>query len=183
MNDIAVAVGSDRASLYYYYASKQELFLDVVRRALDELAALAEEVAASPGPAPEQLRRLVRGQLDAYERHYPCLHLYLQEDVPRIAALSTKVGRDLHRLAQRCEKALAGIISDGIARGELRPDLDPRLIATAITGAVSWSHRWFKPGGRASGAAVGEAYAEIMLHGITSSPAAVKRARRPPAGR
>src|SRR6266851_5116876 len=44
VNDIAERLGTDRASVYYYYGSKQEIFLALVRHAVEEVVVVAESI-------------------------------------------------------------------------------------------------------------------------------------------
>src|SRR6476646_10731334 len=74
LNDIAERFGTDRASIYYYFASKKELFQalfhDILVGVLDNNIAVAEEITASEEDAPEKLRRLVEQQMTSYEENY-----------------------------------------------------------------------------------------------------------------
>ena len=56
---MADALGTDRASLYYYIANKRELFDEVVREVSEANVATAEAVLAQDAPALEKLRTLV----------------------------------------------------------------------------------------------------------------------------
>src|SRR5436309_6120770 len=83
--DIAEAIGVDRASLYYYFESKHDLFRVAtgvaVARNIDE----AEAIACSDRSPSEQIVEIVRRVLASYtDRDYPYMYLYLQEDVNQI---------------------------------------------------------------------------------------------------
>jgi hypothetical protein len=108
----------------------------------------------------------VQALLEAYERHYPFIHLYIQEDMNRVPGDGSTAGEELKALGVRYELAIERITRDGIASGDFRADLDARLTMFAILGAVNWTHRWFVPGGRLSGAQVGQMFAELFLNGV-----------------
>jgi TetR/AcrR family transcriptional regulator, cholesterol catabolism regulator len=166
INDIAERMGADRASVYYYFGSKQEIFLALVRQAVEEVVLLAEGIAAEDGPSADRLERLVRSQLAAYERHYPYMQLYIQEDMNRVPGDGTTAGEELKALGLRYEAAIERITRDGIAAGEFRADLDAQLVAFAVLGAVNWTHRWFRPGGRLTGEQIGASFADLFLRGV-----------------
>jgi AcrR family transcriptional regulator len=168
INDIAERLGTDRASVYYYYGSKHEIFLALVRQAVEDVVQIAESAAAATDSSTSRLRRLIQSQLAAYERHYPFIHLYIQEDMNRVPGDGTAAGAELKQLGLRYEAAIEKITRDGIASGEFRSGLDARLVMFAILGAVNWSHRWFTPGGRLSGAQIGDEFADIFLNGVRS---------------
>ena len=166
ISDIAERMGADRASVYYYYGSKQEIFLALVRQAVEEIVLASESIAAAGESPTVRLQRLVESQLEAYERHYPFIHLYIQEDMNRVPGDGTTAGEELKALGLRYETAIERITRDGVTSGEFRPDLDARLVMFAILGAVNWTHRWFVPGGRLTGAEVGQTFADIFLQGV-----------------
>jgi AcrR family transcriptional regulator len=170
INDIAERMGTDRASVYYYYGSKQEIFLALVRQAVEEIVLGAEGIAGAGGPSSERLKRLVQALLEAYERHYPFIHLYIQEDMNRVPGDGSTAGAELQALGLRYEAAIERITRDGVESGEFRADLDARLVMFAVLGAVNWTHRWFVPGGRLTGAEVGQAFADLFLNGVLASP-------------
>jgi AcrR family transcriptional regulator len=181
INDIAERMGADRATVYYYYGSKQEIFLALVRQAVEEIVLVAEAIANSGESAAVRLQRLVQSQLEAYERHYPFIQLYIQEDMNRVPGDGTTAGEELKALGLRYEAAIEHITGDGLTSGEFRPDLDARLVMFAILGAVNWTHRWFAPGGRLTGAEVGQTFADIFLRGVRV-PGAEPLGAPPPSG-
>jgi TetR/AcrR family transcriptional regulator, cholesterol catabolism regulator len=169
VNDIAERLGSDRASVYYYFGGKHEIFMALVQQAVEHNVVVAESIANSTEPAILRLRRLIEGLLYSYEREYPFIHLYIQEDMRRLSR-DGGPGNELWELSRRFEAAIAKITKEGVESGEFRPDIDSRLAMFAILGAVNWTHRWFVPGGRLTGAEVGREFADLFLRGI-SAPA------------
>ena len=174
INDIAAAVGSDRASVYYYYESKEEIFLDLVSRAVTEVVVAAEAIEASPAGPADRLARHVETLFDSFDRHYPYLQLYLQEDLSRLTGKAAEAAEAVVDLGRRYEAALGAVMADGVNSGVFRPGLDPQMLRFAVLGAVSWSHRWFRPGGPKSGAEIGQEFAQLFLKGV-----AAQRPRRP----
>jgi AcrR family transcriptional regulator len=170
MNDIAVRSGGDRASLYYYFGSKQEVFTELVRQAVTDNVALAERIAASDDSSVARLRIMVVSLIESYERHYPYLHLYVQEDMRRLSEGGAESDQDLVDMGRRYTRAVSAVAHEGVASGEFRRDIDPEMLTFAVLGAVNWCHRWFVPGGRLTGTQVGEAFADIVLHGAVADP-------------
>lgn len=160
MNDIAEQAGSDRASVYYYYSNKQEIFQDLVHIAVHENVLIAEGIAAkTTESATLRMERLIVELLDAYERQYPIIHLFLREDLRRASA-------ELQDLGARYEKAIVSITEAGVSSGEFHSDLDPTVVVMAILGAVNWTHRWFTPSGRLNTAVIGRGFAKLFLEGL-----------------
>ncbi|BBX65166.1 TetR family transcriptional regulator [Mycobacterium saskatchewanense] len=172
LRDVAERLGTDRASLYYYVASKNELFQLVTRTAVEEVVAAAESARGENGDAVSRLRSLVTTILHKYEVHYPYMFVYIQEDMARIdsASLDEVWARTMLELSQRFEVALLGIIDDGIAEGAFK--VKHRHIAlNYIVGAINWTHRWYRPNGQLTGEQLGEEMAELILCGLAGNRA------------
>jgi AcrR family transcriptional regulator len=60
MQDIADAVGLQKASLYYHVSSKQEILLDLLNHALDLLITDMESILQADVPADEKLHAAMR---------------------------------------------------------------------------------------------------------------------------
>lgn len=165
--DIAQVVGTDRATLYYYVSSKEELLDEVVT---DVVMANVESVAVlrdAPGRAPDKLRELVVGLMVSYAEHFPFLYVYLQENLAHVAESRRDWAEQMRQLNRRWEDAVTDIVVQGIEEGSLRPITDPRVMAYGIIGMVSWTNRWFNPDrAKVDAASIGEAYARMLLGGM-----------------
>src|SRR4051794_4330404 len=59
LTHVAQIMGTDRASLYYYFSNKEEMFQEVVTEAVKANLATAEKIRRLDEPAPAKLRRLM----------------------------------------------------------------------------------------------------------------------------
>jgi TetR/AcrR family transcriptional regulator, cholesterol catabolism regulator len=169
MNDVATEAGADRASVYYYFKGKHELFHAVIIDAVEHLVHAAERIAATDVPAAERVRQLVAELMQAYTDHYPYLYVYVQEDMTKLVSDDTS-SRTLRQLARRFTSAVEGMVAAGIETGEFKSGLDAGLATNAILGALNWSHRWFRPGPDMVPADVAAVFVEIFLHGLIAEP-------------
>jgi TetR/AcrR family transcriptional regulator, cholesterol catabolism regulator len=164
---VAEAMGTDRASLYYYISSKEELFDEVVREASEANVARAEAIRDSAKPAPEKLRALIVELMCSYEEHYPLLYVYIREDLRQTGGKRTAWSKHMQGLNRRYEDAVISIVSDGFDEGSLRRVGPPRVVAFGIMGMTNWTNRWFNPErSEISGEEIGLAYADIVLAGL-----------------
>ena len=67
--DIAKAADTDRASIYYYFESKGELFGHAVIELFLRDVAAVEEIAAGDASPPEKLRQIMVAIMANYGRH------------------------------------------------------------------------------------------------------------------
>lgn len=168
ISDIAQRLGSDRASVYYYFASKQEIFLALVQQAVEANVADVEAAAAASGSATDRLIRVIEHLAESYERHYPYLHLYVQEDMRRMSDDGSAAEKHLKDCSRRYDAALLKITIEGVESGEFRSEVDPQMLKFAVVGAVNWVHRWFTPDGPKSATEVGRAFSDIFLKGFAA---------------
>ncbi len=176
--DIAGAVGADRASIYYYFSSKEELLSEVVTPIVVRDAAAAEAIRDSAEPAPAKIRRVISNMMRSYAEHYPLPYLYLQEDPSRTADDRQAWAQQMRAVSRRYEAAVETIIKDGIAARTLRSRADPQVLAYGLMGMVSWTYRWYNPRQSPVDAeSIGQAYADVILHGMVVAEAGCQDGR------
>jgi len=165
--EIAQAAGLDRASIYYYVSSKEELFHESVEGVLDESIKLARKLLADEQlRSIERLHRIYVALMVSYEENYPATFVYIQEQMHQVAGDETAWAQEIMTKTRAFDQILLGFIRGAIEAGELRADILPRLVENALFGMLNWTHRWFVPGGGMSGKEVGEALWSIFTDGM-----------------
>ena len=66
IDDITIAAGTGKGSLYLHFESKQEIYLAVVRRTLERFVARAAKALQSGAPVPQRMQQLIRLTVDHY---------------------------------------------------------------------------------------------------------------------
>lgn len=164
---VAAELGIDRASVYYYISSKEELFDEVLRAVAERNSTMAREIAASPLPPPEKLRTLIVAIMESYGEHYPLLFIYIRENLSRVPDRRTKWSSDMRQINRVIETAFIDIIEAGYADGSLRNVGPAKVVAYGMLGVVGWTHRWFRPETSPQSAReIGETYAEMIVGGM-----------------
>lgn len=165
--DIARDAGFDRASIYYYVGSKEELFLGVIENVVDVNMADVTRLINDPSLSwVQRLHAIFVGLMESYEANYPAAFVYIQEQMHPVAEQAPTT----HQLSVKTrllDQTLMHIVREAISSGELRSDIPDRLAETALLGMLNWTHRWFKPGGELSGRQVAEAFWSIFAEGMT----------------
>ena len=166
LNDVAERMGTDRASLYYYVGSKQELFQEVVQEVLEANLREARRIKKEPLKPAEKLASLVKTMMVSYEANYPFTYVYIQEDMSQVGNQDSEWARAMTSRTRSFEKIVKGFIEDGIAAKEFRADIPPELVANGLYGMLNWTHRWFQPGQGADANQVAEAFSSLLLEGL-----------------
>ena len=167
IGQIADAMGTDRATLYYYVGSKEELFDEVVSDVVRANLTRAEEIRDGAGDAPDKLDRLVVAMMDSYEASYPFLYVYIQENLSHVGERRAEWSREMRALNRAYEDCVVAIITAGIEEGTIRPVAEPWVLAYGLIGMVGWTNRWFNPTrSDVDAGTIGRAYAELVLDGL-----------------
>lgn len=166
LQDLAEEVGTDRASIYYYVAGKEELLADMVLRALIENQQALDEIAKRKDSAAEGLRACIRLFMGQFDRHFPYLYIWVQQDLSRCAGIKQQELDRLIDLSQREFDFVERLIGQGIAAGEFTTALPLGVVAQSIIGLVAWTYRWYEPGHGLDAAKLADGLADIALHGL-----------------
>jgi TetR/AcrR family transcriptional regulator, cholesterol catabolism regulator len=170
IGQIADALDTDRATLYYYIGSKEELFDEVVTDAVRANVAVAESIRDGEGTAPEKLRTLLTSLMQSYAANYPFLYVYIQENLSHVGGTRAEWSREMRQLNKAYEDVVVTIIQSGIDEGSLRPVADAWVMAYGVIGMFGWTNRWFNPAtSPVDAATIGAAYADILLQGMVTT--------------
>jgi len=133
--DVARALGVSHGSLYRHFPSKAALRDAVTERWLARVSVPLAAVADEDGPAPERLRRWL-DLLVASKRR-------MAREDPELFATYNELAREAREVVRAhvdtLVAQLAGIVADGVARGELQAG-DPAAAGRAVFDATARFH-------------------------------------------
>ncbi|MER6176145.1 TetR/AcrR family transcriptional regulator [Streptosporangium sp. NPDC001681] len=164
---VAKEAGLDRATVYYYFADKHAIFREAIHDGVAELVAELGEVAESSAPPKERLRVAMRAVMRAYERHYPQLYIFFQENSS--AVIDGHLNQEVVHSGRRMEDLIESIVRDGIDAGEFAITLPPKVFAKLVVGMLNWTSRWFVPEGALTANDIADGMTETILVGIVKS--------------
>lgn len=167
LNDVAEKVGIDRASLYYYVGSKEELFQECIQGVLDDNLAQAIKVAAMEISARAKIEKLVEVVLASYEANYPYMYVYIQEDMSKVTSLETEWASKMVAQTKRLQRLFLDILEDGVAAGGLRADLPVGLVANGLFGMINWTHRWYVPSAKVNAPELARTFTSVFFDGFS----------------
>ena len=162
--DVANALGTDRASLYYYVGSKEDLLHEIVRDALKVVLESAEAIKRSKISTREKIGALIESMVNNYVDNYPYISVYT-EDMGRIAREDSEWAIDVVERTRTYEAVVHSVLQKGQRDGTLRKDIPVDLAALALFGMINWMHRWYRPTVEQSAAEISRAFTEIYLGG------------------
>ncbi|HEY4409216.1 MAG TPA: TetR/AcrR family transcriptional regulator [Acidimicrobiia bacterium] len=132
IEQLAEATGIPRATLYYYFAGKEDILAWLLRRMLAEMSGAVAAAAGGPGTARDRLEAVLRAKVGVQARH-PATCRALMADLGRagrIPEIAAAIQEAFHQPVRR-------LLAEGEADGSLRPVGDPETTASAVYGAVT----------------------------------------------
>lgn len=166
-DDIARDLGLRGPSLYYYFASKEEMFLACVEHSAAEVMRRLEGIARRAEPPIVRLRRMFAEQVLIEIRDYPSFApLFFRVYVPeprlraRLAEIKRAHGDIIRRVAAECA---AEARQDGEAA---------RVALMAAFGALAYIQEWYSPDGPMSVEDLADRLAATLVTPFLPAPSA-----------
>ena len=157
--EIVQALGVGKGVFYWYFSSKEELFLEILRDAQQDLRRRQQQQI---GDEPDPLRRIelgIRASLTWFEEHRDLFNLF------QFAATEERFAPALRRGQDVAVADAVRHVKEGIVEGRIR-DGDPTVIAHAILGVTSHLARTFLHGRSEPSPEVADAAVAFCLDGL-----------------
>ncbi|MER5615322.1 helix-turn-helix domain-containing protein [Streptomyces sp. NPDC002215] len=137
--EIARAAGCSEAALYKHFASKEELFVTVLKERLPRIDPLLKQLVATPGPGErtveQNLTEIARRAALFYEQVFPiAASLYAE---PRLKARHNDAMRELGTGPHMPIRGLDAYLRSEQAAGRVRADADTYAAASLLLGACA----------------------------------------------
>ena len=173
LEDIATEVGINRASLYYYVATKSELLIEILHKPIFAMTEELAEIERSALAPKDKLRDAIKAHMRALDASYPELFIFLAEQM-HLQTIGKEDG-DVVANARRYGDLFTKVVADGQKAGEIRSEINPRIAMLGIVGMCNWSHRWYRQNDGKTLSEIGEDFSMLALDGLL-----VTRSRRNP---
>ncbi len=163
VRDIADAAGILSGSLYHHFDSKESIVDELLDSFQQQLWREYDAIEASDRTPREKLDAVVRTSFEAIDRHHSEVAIF-QTDAAYLATFERFAY--LEERNTRFRDLWTGLLTAGVASGELRSDLDVELVYRFLRDTVWVAVRWYRPGGDLSPQQVADQYLHILLEGI-----------------
>ena len=130
---VVEAAGVTKPTLYYYFANKEALFVELVNMHMDGLDDLIRSSLTGQGSVRERLRSFIRSYADGALQNQDVVRLMwtcqhpTDSKQPQIDLMSMHLRKIAH---------MSALFAEGIASGELRTDIDVDYAVRGFVGMV-----------------------------------------------
>jgi AcrR family transcriptional regulator len=171
LNDLAGLLKVTKPALYYYVKNKNDILLQILNVAMQEIDAAIVEAERGAGTAEQKLRMFIGSYTDLINGDFgKCLVL------SGLSPLDETSREQLKPSFRRIDRALRRIVRKGVADGSLAT-ADPKIATFAIFGSLHWMTYWFSPGGKLDNAQIAERITRLFLDGLLPRKRAAPRTR------
>ncbi|MDQ3945058.1 MAG: TetR/AcrR family transcriptional regulator [Actinomycetota bacterium] len=165
LTDIAAAAGMQAGSLYYHFASREELVEEVLRAGVQQAVDFVHE-AVEALPADASATDRLRAAITSHLLTVLEIGDYTSANIRIFGQVPEEI-RQRHLVDQREFGAyLARLLRAAQEAGEIRADVDLSVIRMLIFGALNWAVEWYQPGGRVSAEEVAAEFMAMVFEGL-----------------
>lgn len=128
---IADATHTSKRMIYYYFGSKEGLYIRVLEEAYRRMRTIEAAQSLGDLPPEEALGKLVAFTFDHHQDHQDYIRLVMSENMERGAYLAQS--QNIQQLNVPAIEVIRGLYERGLALGVFRPGLDPIDIHATIS--------------------------------------------------
>jgi AcrR family transcriptional regulator len=169
MRDIARVTGIQAASIYYHYANKQALLVEIMETHMRNLNANLERITQSSAPILQRLRDAIANHIRLHTTYKAEFFIIDTE----IRALEGENRAAILAMRDGYEAMLQGLLREGMEQGVFR-QFDVKVASYALIAMCTEVATWFRPEGRLSVQQVIDIYTRMITEGLLPEVAPVR---------
>ncbi len=142
VDEIAREAEFSKGAIYFYFNSKEDLFLSLIQQITSELEEKIKKIVGKSGDTENKIESLIETHLSFFERDKEFFQIMASEH-PRLEAESeNRLKEELRERYLRYLDVFEEVMKDGISKGMLK-DINPLILATALMGIIhSFTTQW-----------------------------------------
>lgn len=167
LDEVAKVIGVSKATLYYYFRSKEEIIKAILNRSLDRMKQTLE-IRKLPLSTREKLCQFIE------------YHITFAADNAELASITFEqlniLPKRSREVVKRKQREVVALLQDLLQQGAdegIVSIKDTKLAALAIIGMCNWTYHWYRPEGKLTPGQIADMYIKLLENGylIKTPPA------------
>lgn len=163
--ELAELLGVQKASLYHYMDSKEDLLYDICVESLNNIHRSVSQAIAGESDPLARVRAMIRGHvvpmLEDREKHATML--------TELKSLSPARRDEVVALRDEYEMLARGVLIEAQEAGVLWRGASAKELNLALFNLLNWTIFWYQPGGDLSPEQLAELFERLYLHGVVQT--------------
>src|SRR5205823_11167749 len=170
LRNIARMAGIQAASIYYHYANKEALLVEIMETHMQQLNANLERIVREQSDPQKQLYDAIANHIRLHTSYKAEFFIVDTE----IRALEGENRRYILAMRDQYEALLQQLLREGMEQGVFRPS-DVKVTSYAIIAMCTEVAKWFRPNGRLTVRQVIDIYTQMVTQGLLLAPATAEK--------
>src|SRR5947209_8772019 len=170
LRDIARIAGIQAASIYYHYANKQALLVEIMETYMRQLNSNLERILRKQASPEERLHEAIANHIRLHTTYKAEFFIIDTE----IRALEGENRQYILSMRDQYESLLQELLREGMEQGIFRPN-DVKVTSYAIIAMCTEVAKWFRPNGRLTVQQVIDIYSQMVTQGLLLAQAPAEK--------
>jgi TetR/AcrR family transcriptional regulator, cholesterol catabolism regulator len=163
IREIASAMGIQKASLYYYISSKEDLIYQISKAAMEHVSACVSAALAQVSSPEERLYAFIASHVAGLLQHQNW-HAAANEEL--MHAFSPERRNEIIAMRDAYEHMVRGILLDAQTAGLIRCDISAKYLSLILFGMITNLYSWYQPEVDVVPTELGLILADLFMAGI-----------------
>lgn len=163
--DIAAAAGTYAGSLYYHFASREELATVVLTEGAEAAMAHTRGMVDAL-PAGASARRRLEAAITAHVEFMLDRSPAALASARSVGQLPPAVAEPVGRIHKVYGRLFADLFEAAATEGSIHPSVDLSVARMLVLGAANWTSEWFDPDGTATAEDVARLLCRLTFDGV-----------------
>jgi AcrR family transcriptional regulator len=169
IREIASAMGIQKASLYYYISSKEDLIYQISKTATEHVTSCVESALAQVSGPEERLYAFITSHVAGLLQHQNW-HAAANEEL--MHAFSPERRQEIVAMRDAYEHTARRILGAAQDAGLIRSDISVKYLSLILFGMITNLYSWYQPEVDVVPVDLGAVLADLFMAGIGSNRAA-----------
>jgi AcrR family transcriptional regulator len=165
LSEIAEECGTQPGSLYYHFASREELIEEVLRKGVT-LSFARTRAVVDALPADSSALQRLEAALRAHLKFQLVESDYARAAVRSIGQYPEDMWARINAKFRAYGRFFDGLIAAAVKAGQLAPEVDRSALRMLVLGAANWASEWYRRDGTSSVEEIAELLIRLLRRGV-----------------